>query len=197
MWVRLTAMLIGVVFLITGCNSLISQFFGTHKLRTYSIEESIASGIGDSDFIEVSGVWQTGDYIVVPPRNESDKPILIYPLLSKEQLNAMEAGEQVEPRFIAWTKDFSMACDEEKVCAPKIGTTAMGVVREMRKQKNKAHMLAENKYRLPSNVDYIEVGREPIAWYWNLLMVVGGLGLAFYIEARANKLQQMGGSEAN
>lgn len=197
MWVRLTAMLICIVFFITGCNSLISQFFGTHKLRAYSIENALSDGIGDSDFVEISGAWQTGDYIVVPPRNESDKPILIYPLLSEEQLRAMEEGDQVEPRFVAWTKNFSMACDEDNVCAPKIGVTATGVVREMRKQKNKAHMLSEKKYRLPANVDYIEVGRQPIAWYWNLLMVVGGLGVAFYIEARANKLRQMGGSEIN
>jgi hypothetical protein len=197
MWVRLTAMLICIVFFITGCNSLISQFFGTHKLRIYSIEEAITKGIGDSDFVEITGAWQTGDYIVVPPRNESDKPILIFPLLSEQQLREMEKGEQVAPRFIAWTKNFSIECDEQKTCAPKLGINAQGVIREMLRQKNKAHMLSEKKYVLPDNVNYIEVGRQPLEWYWNLLMVIAGLGVAFYIEVRANRLRKIGGSEVN
>jgi hypothetical protein len=190
-------MLICIVFFITGCNSLISQFFGTHKLRTFTIEEAISTGIGDSDFIALTGAWQTGDYIVVPPRNESDKPILIYPLLSEQQLAEMEKGEQVEPRFIAWTKNFSMECDDNKRCAPKLGINVQGVIRQMRRQKNKAHMLSEKKYILPDHVDYLEIGREPLEWYWNLLMVIGGLGVAFYIEARANRVRKIGGSGIN
>ena len=187
MWVRLVTMLICVVFLINGCNSLISQFFGTHKLRTFSAEQAVNEGIGDSDYIELTGMWRTGDYIVIPPRNDVDKAVLIFPLLTDDQVKTIEAGEQVEISTIGWTKNFSMECDQDNSCAPQEQLDARGVVREMRPEKKKAHMLDTNKYRLAENVTYVEVGRAPLAWYWNLLMVLGSLGLAFFMEARANR----------
>ncbi|MEL6660496.1 MAG: hypothetical protein AAFP77_17270 [Bacteroidota bacterium] len=195
MWVRIIAILFCVVFLINGCNSLISQFFGTHKLRTFSMSEVLETGIGDSDYVRIEGAWQSGDYIVVPPRTSAEKAILIFPLLSEDQLKAAEAGEVVEPRIICWTKDFSLNCDEENTCAPRTEVDLQGIIRKIRKQKNKAHLLATNKYSLPENVDYVEVGRSPLAWYWNLLIVLGSLGFAFFIEQRANKKRQLAGSE--
>ena len=187
MWVRLIAILFCVVFFITGCNSLISQFFGTHKLRSFEMEDVIKTGIEDSDYININGAWQTGDYIIVPPKNESDKFTLIYPLLSEAQLKALEQGEQVQPRIIGWKKVTSIECDEDHSCAPKMAVKAEGIIRQMRKQKNKAHMLAADRYQLPDNVDYMEMDREPLAWYWNMLMLIGGLGFTFFIEVRANK----------
>jgi len=159
------------------------------------MEETITTGVGDSDFVELIGAWQSGDYIVVPPRTDADKAILIYPLLAESQIEALKAGKQVKPRIIAWTKNFSMACDDEKNCVPLMPVAVQGVIREMRQQKNQAHLLPVLKYQLPDNVEYIEVGRQPLAWYWNLLMVLGGLGFAFYIESRANREQQISGKE--
>lgn len=197
MWFRLIAMLFCIVFFINGCNSLISQFFGTHKLRTFSMEEAMEKGIGDADFVELTGAWKSGDYIVVPPRTGADKAILIFPILSEKQMAAADAGEKVEPAFIGWTKDFSLDCDLENTCAPKIQGDIKGVVREMQKQKNKAHMLATNKYQLPEKVSYIEVGRQPLAWYWNLLFVAGGIGFAFWIESRAHRNRATTGAAKN
>lgn len=197
MWVRIIAILFCVVFLINGCNSLISQFFGTHKLRTYSMPDVLTDGLGDSDYVKIDNAWQSGDYIVVPPRTAAEKAVLIFPLLSEEQLAAAEAGKVVEPRIICWTREFSLNCDEENTCAPRAEVSKTGIIREMRRQKNKAHMLSANKYRLPENVDYVEIGREPLAWYWNLLIVLGSLGFAFYIEYRANKQRQLAGAEKN
>lgn len=197
MWVRMIAMLFCIVFFINGCNSLISQFFGTHKLRTFAMEDAVVEGIGDSDFVQLTGVWQSGDYIVVPPRTGADKAVLIFPLLTETQLADAEAGKKVQPRYIGWTKNFSLDCDVENTCAPRLNRDIKGIVREMQRQKNKAHMLAANKYELPENVEYIEVGRQPTAWYWNLLFVLGGFGLAFYIESRANRRGKLAGTAKN
>ena len=197
MWVRIIAILFCVVFLINSCNSLISQFFGTHKLRTFEMDNVLAEGIGDADFVEIENGWQSGDYIVVPPRTAAEKPVLIFPLLSEQQLAAAESGQVVQPRIICWTKEFSLNCDEENTCAPRTEVTMQGIVREMRRQKNKAHMLPANKYQLPENVDYIEVGRTPLAWYWNLLTLLGALGVAFFIEYRANRQRQLAGAQKN
>jgi len=175
------------VFFITGCNSLVSQLFGTHKLRSFSMEEVLAEGIADADYIEVSGAWQSGDYVVVPKLNASDKPILIYPLLSEAQLQQLEAGQKVRPQIIGWTKNFDPACDDAGTCAPKGPVSIKGVVREMRSAKNQVDALPQDKYTIPELVNYVEVDRAPLAWYWNVLMMVGGLAMAFYIENRASK----------
>ena len=45
----------GIVMMITGCNSLISQQFGTHQLRTVNMQDAVANGLGDADFIELDG----------------------------------------------------------------------------------------------------------------------------------------------
>ena len=161
------------------------------------MDEALEKGIGDADFVELTGAWKSGDYIVVPPRTGADKAILIFPLLSEKQMAAADAGEKVQPQFIGWTKEFSLDCDIENTCAPRLHGNVLGVVREMQRQKNKAHMLAANKYELSETVNYIEVGREPLAWYWNLLFVAGGIGLAFWIESRANKKRQMAGTAKN
>ena len=58
-------------------------------------------------------------------------------------------------------------------------------------------MLPANKYQLPENVDYIEVGRTPLAWYWNLLTLLGALGVAFFIEYRANRQRQLAAAQKN
>jgi len=191
MWIRLSAILLCIVFFITGCNSLISQFFGTHKLRHFDMENVLANGIEDADFVEIKNTWQTGDYIIVPKKNASDKVTLIYPILSDSQMEDLKLGKKVSPRIVAWQKMTSIACDSLKECAPKMKMNTLGIVREMRKQKNKAHLLPADKYELPGNVDYIEMGRTPLAWYWNVLMLVGGLGLAFFIESRANKARKL------
>lgn len=187
MWLRLTAILICIVFFINGCNSLISQFFGTHKLRVFSIEEALNKGIGDADYVRLDGAWKPGDYIVIPPKNAADKAVLLFPLLSKAQMAELDAGNVVQPKIIAWTKNFSMNCDEQNNCAPRLQVDAVGVVRKMQQDKNKAHLLPTASYQLPDNASYIEIDRHPIAWYWNLLMLVGGIGIAIYIEGRAQK----------
>lgn len=187
MWIRLATMLLCIVFFITGCNSLLSQFFGTHKLRAFEMPQVVNEGIGDADYIEVAETWQTGDYIVVPKINAGDKPIVIFPLLTNDQLSALEKGQRVTPKVIGWTKEFDLACDDTQTCADRGERTVTGVVRRMRRAKNKTASLPVEKYELTDDVYYVEVGRHPIAWYWNLLMIVGGLGLAFIIENRASK----------
>ncbi len=194
MWVRLTAILLCIVFFITGCNSLISQFFGTHKLRSLSVDEALDQGLGDADYVELLDAWQTGDYIVVPPKTTADRAVLIFPIVGKVQLEKLDAGQTITPQIIGWTKNFSIQCDDANNCAPRLNMDYQGIVREMRRQKNRAHMLPDNRYQLPEDVVYVEVGRAPLAWYWNLLMMLGGLGLAFYIESKAHWQRKIGAS---
>lgn len=62
-------------------------------------------GVGDADFVEISNVWLTGDYLIVPPRTSADRAVLIYPAVTQAQLALIDSGAVVLP-FIAWTRDF-------------------------------------------------------------------------------------------
>ena len=184
MWIKITLILTGTVFFISGCNSLVSQFFGTHKLRTFTAEQVLQQGVGDADYIEITDAWLTGDYMVVPPRNKADRAVLIYPVVSASQLAAIDSGKVVEPLAIAWTRNFDISCDTDQRCITRQQLRLEGVVRDMNKSKNKAHLLPAEHYRLPALPLYLESGRAPIAWYWNLLMMVGGLAVAYFYGMR-------------
>jgi hypothetical protein len=184
MWVRIVVILISVVFIITGCNSLMSQFFGTHKLRSFAAGTVATQGLGDADFVEIIGVWRTGDYLIVPPKNQADKPLLIYPILSDDQLERLDTGEVIKPLLIAWTKDFDPACDETHTCANREEINLKGIIRKPNPQKDRAGQLPKNRYAITEDIVYIEAGRAPLAWYWNLAMLLGGIGLIYSIERK-------------
>lgn len=181
---RLLTVLICLVVFINGCNSVVSQYFGTHKLRNFTIQQALNKGIGDSDFIELTGASPTGDFVFVPGKRANDPGIIIFPLLSEEQLAQLDQGQQVRPRVIAWTEDFNPDCVKQGNCVPRGVQTYKGIIRNLSKEKNKTSQLPAAKYALPKYVIYMETNREPIAWYWNVAMMVGAVLLAFIVERK-------------
>ena len=103
---RVIIVILCLTVFINGCNSLISLQFGTHKLRTISIDQVIENGVGDADYLEITGAWQTDDYIYVPGKKPPETAVIIYPLLSEDQVQKVESGQQIAPAVIAWTKQF-------------------------------------------------------------------------------------------
>lgn len=189
---RFIIVLACIVVFINGCNSLVSQYFGTHKLRTFTMEDAVKKGVGDSDYLELQKAWASGDYVFVPGKRKTDPSTLLYPLLTQAQLEQVEQGQQVQPHFIAWTQNFPTDCPSRDDCSPRRVADFKGVVRKPGKEFNGAKNLAANKYQLPSQVVYLEVNRAPIAWYWNLSMMVGAVLVAFLLEMRnfrKNKMQ--------
>lgn len=179
-----------IVLFINGCNSLISQNFGTHKLRTYTMEQVVRENIGDSDFIEVTGAWQSGDYIHAPGGRTSKKPILLYPLLDRTQLTALDSNRVVQPAIIAWTEEFSPDCLQKNNCIERKEFTLKGIVREIPDEKDRSDQFSAAKYKLPENVIFVEVNKAPIEWYWNVAMMVGAVLLAFTLERASFKKTQ-------
>jgi hypothetical protein len=179
---RVIVLLGCIIVFINGCNSLISQHFGTHKLRTFSMDEVIGNGIGDADFVEIHGAWQTGDFVYVPPRRGEKKGIILYPLLADRELTEADAGRKVAPRLIVWTEDFDPACVEQKNCIERKEVTLKGIIRELSREKNLSSELPKQKYDLSARIVYIEAGRAPLPWHWNLGMMAGAFLIAFYME---------------
>ena len=182
MWFRLVVVLAGIALTIGGCNSLVSQLFGTHKLRTFPLEAVAREGFGDADYVELTEAYQTGDVVVGPALHGTDRDIVLYPLLTPAQWQARQAGQTVEPVVIAWQKEGGQPCESCRTTGP---LTVRGLVREPNPRKNKSAELSTAGYRIAEKVYYLEAARQPLAWYWNVLMIAGGFGLALGVEARA------------
>jgi len=181
---RIITVLVCIVVFINGCNSLISLQFGTHKLRAYTMEEALTKGIGDADYIELRDAWTTGDYVYVSGKRKTDKPIIIFPLVSSAQLAQIDQGQTVQPRFIGWTEKFPAICVDNANCAPRLQGSFKGIIRDLSKEKDRTVQLSAQKFTLPADPIFVETGREPLAWYWNLAMMVAAFLIAFALERK-------------
>jgi hypothetical protein len=184
---RLLFVLGGIVLMINGCNSLLSQFFGTHKLHPYSAQAALGEGIGDADYVALTDSYRTGDFVVGPALHETDKDILLYPIFSQAQADSLSNGQVVTAGIIAWGTNYDPPCIERGDCIPMESLTATGLIREPNPRKNESAALATDQVQLAERLIFLEIDREPLAWYWNLLMFAGGLGLAFGVEAYVSK----------
>ena len=192
MLTRVLIVLVCVVVFITGCNSLVSQLTGTHRLRSYSMEEVELAGVGDADYVEIRGAWQTGDFLYGEPRKEDQRGIIQYPLLSEYRLQEYEKGGPVPVRVIAWEAEFDPPCLADTSCAEKQEVVLRGLVREVPDRGNRLSALDDHGYQLAERPVFIEAYREPMAWYWNVAMMTGAALLALAVEWR-----QLTGQKSN
>jgi hypothetical protein len=190
---RLVIVLGCVIFFINSCNSVISGLTGTHRLRTFTMEQVEKDGLGDSDFVEITGVWIPGDFLHAPPRPNERKGVVQYPALSQERYRRWQSGQPATTSVIVWTQGFDPNCVERKDCIKPGQTTIRGIVNKIPKVKNKLNELPA-AYRMTSGLIYIETERAPLAWYWHLALmgvaVVVGLGVEFYYNLRKKKTIQ-------
>ena len=107
---RLIIVLSGIVLMVNGCNGLLSQFFGTHKLRTFSAETALREGVGDADFVAFTDCYTTGRFTVGPALHDTDKDILLYPLYSSAQADSLQNGLTVTARLIGWETIYDPSC---------------------------------------------------------------------------------------
>lgn len=189
---RLLIVLGCVVLFVNSCNSVISAFAGTHKLRTFTMEQVEKSGVGDSDYLEITGVWVPGDFKHVPPRKGERKGAVEYPAMSRERYEQLQRGDSVRTSVIVWTQGFDPNCVQRGDCVTAGEKTIRGIVNRIPKAKNKVKELPA-KYQIPQHVIYIETERAPLAWYWHLALmgvaVLLGLGTEFYYNQRRKKLE--------
>jgi hypothetical protein len=187
---RLFFVLSGIVLMINGCNGLLSQFFGTHKLRTLSAETALREGVGDADYVALTDSYRNGKFVVGPALHAKDKDILLYPLLSTAQHDSLQRGQAITAGIVAWGTNYDPPCITRNDCIPAGNLRATGLIREPNPQKNTAFALTNDQIRLREQPIFMEIDRQPLAWYWNLLMFAGGIGLAFSVEAYATKRRQ-------
>lgn len=173
--------------MINGCNSLISQQFGTHSLHTMDYQEVVAEGVGDADFLEISGVT-VGEAMVNSSRESwLDANYVFRPLLSADQQTAWQAGEVVTADLIGWYNVDTTSCVNRAWCEPPRLPVISGLVSLPPADKHPKEDWTAERIMLAPEVTYLKLGDEPLPWYWNLAMLLGGLGLAVIPEARRHR----------
>lgn len=192
MWLRYLIIASGIVLMIGGCNGLLSQLFGTHKLRHFTIDTLRTTGLGDADYVSIDSAHSPGDFVVGPAIHPTDRDIVIFPLISEAERADMEQGKRIRPALLAWNKVSPEVQEGRDSIRIPLGTgTIRGLVRAPNKLKNTSDRLSEQGYDIPKDVYYLEADRAPLAWYWNLLMLIGGIGIALAAEARAARRRQL------
>ena len=187
MWIRLLIVLAGIVVMINGCNSLISQQFGTHKLRTLTVAEVNADGLEDADYVSLQEGELTENHLVGPALRASDEDYHLHAILTPEQKRRYTSGETVEAGIVGWYKLPYQDCTKNGDCMPPAPYNIQGLITEPSDKKNPIEQWADQRITLADDVVYIQLWKEPLAWYWNLLMFVGGLGAALLVEARRHR----------
>ena len=98
---RLTVLFVGVVLMITGCNGLLSTGFGTHKLRTLTAEQAVRNGVGDADYVALSGGYLRQDDAIQFERNGHTYRVVPFVPSDQSEETARLAvwyeGEGIEP----------------------------------------------------------------------------------------------------
>jgi hypothetical protein len=194
MILRIIIILICVFFFINGCSSLISGVTGTHRLRTLSMQDIQQSGVGDADYVEIAGAWSTGDYFFEPHRRASWPGFVQWPVLSAAQIDSLEQGRQVTVEVYAWTKQYEGACVEAGNCVERGAVPVKGLIRPLNKKYNKMASFSDTQYEMADHPVFIEYNRQPLAWYWNLgIMLLASL-LIILVEQQRLKKERSGAS---
>lgn len=181
MIIRIIIILLCLVFFINGCNNLVSQFFGTHKLRSLTMETFVREGVGDADYIRIDGAYLDGAFVYQQPEEAGYPPVLIYPVLA-----ASEAGSRAA--LLAWTADFFDPCVDSGDCIAKGKRSLKGVVQPLPREYLEG--LAELEamgYEWPEPPVMVKENEAPVAWYWNALMMLGAAAVAIGLEAIYNR----------
>lgn len=184
MLIRLIFLFGCIIAFINGCNNLISGVAGTHKLRVYEMEAAFQEGIGDADFIQVTGAYSDGSYLFFPSDKKYKKPMLIYPLLTKSQVKAHAEGKRVKPAFFGWTEKFDESCEVNHTCIQNGEMDVLGLIAASNRVKKGVSGLASMNFEVDDMPVFIKVGRKPIPWYWNLAMMVAAITIVLAIESR-------------
>ncbi len=179
MLIRVIFFLLCAAGFINSCNSLISLQIGTHKLRSFTMEEIEQDGIKDADYIEITDANIANEFIHAPVQKTGDKDIIIFPILSKN----IESPIKV----IGWQQKKDPSCIQSKNCLKSGIQSVKGVIRKIKKRRDLSGQLTDIYHQpIAASPIYIEVGQAPLAWYWHLLVLLITAGAVVLIELKAN-----------
>lgn len=173
---RIIFMLVCLVAFINGCSSLVSQRFGSHKLQVVDMAAVRTDGLGATDFIQLSDAQITGDFIFAPGKTENDRTVVLYPLVDAAQMDSLRQGQKVFVNLIGW-ENRRPGSEADTVSIATVPELYRGLIRKPGKRFEKVTALDSTRYGIANEVTYLAIGKQPLEWQWNVLI----MGIAFAI----------------
>ena len=179
MLIRVIFFLLCAAGFINSCNSLISLQIGTHKLRSFTMEEIKQNGIKDADYIEITDAVIPEQFVHAAIQKTGDKDIIIFPVFAHQTKNKPTEHIYV----VGWQQKKDPSCIQSKNCLEPGVRSIKGVIRKIKKRRDRSGELTEMYHQpLAQYPIYMEVGQAPLAWYWHLLVLVLTAGAIVLIE---------------
>ena len=153
----------GIIAMISGCNGLVSSTFGTHRLRELTFAEA-SRGVGDADYVRITDA-RLSDTVLARITGEADKRYY-FVAVQVDSNRPLQAVGAYQP--VAW----STTAFPTHPSATVTGTVESPptVVRES--------LVRQAALPPARTYVYLHVDRQPLAWYWQAALFVGGLLLA-------------------
>lgn len=172
--------------MVNGCNSLISQQFGTHSQHEFSLAQLRKDGVGDADFVVLTDATIGAPILNSPRVGWLDANYVYRPLLSAEAMAAWEAGDTVTTYVVGWYNVDTTSCQDPAWCQPKVSEQVYGLVAEPPLHKYPLEEWGTQRIAPAPAAEtvYVKLGDTPAPWYQNLAIFLGGLLIAIVPEAR-------------
>ena len=178
---RLIIFLVCTVAFINGCNSVISNFAGTHKLRQYTLSEIAKTGIGDADYIEITDASVSAEFTHIPGDKNFRRDLLIFPIVP----NTGATGNKLH--MIGWVKKFDSDCLKQNNCSQLIKDPLRGLISDVKRVKANLNQL-QQRYEFEENeIVYIELERSPFPWYWSMAIMITAVLIILVMEKQRLK----------
>ncbi|MBB4077908.1 hypothetical protein GGR28_000509 [Lewinella aquimaris] len=169
MW-RLLLVVIGLILMIGGCNGLVSSQFGTYRLRVIPVEAA-RKGVGDADYVRITGTGVSE----VAQGFLSSNGVKLRLFVAQPVTDA-----PLETHLIFWTESGATV-------SPVDTADLSGTVERPPSLPKLTAALNDAGVTLREPVTYVHLGERPLSWPWQLLMFLGGIGLAVTTEAVHHK----------
>ncbi|MEL7163098.1 MAG: hypothetical protein AAFN92_20225, partial [Bacteroidota bacterium] len=123
-------------------------------------------------------------FIVGPAMRAGDKDVVLRPILTELELERWHKGAILMVNLVGWMETEDPACVTYPGCPPLASVPVRGLVDEPAARKNPTADWRGHRIYLAEDTTYVKLNEEPLAWYWNLALFLGGLLLAVLPEAR-------------
>ncbi|MCB0634128.1 MAG: hypothetical protein R2824_33475 [Saprospiraceae bacterium] len=171
---RIILTFVSIAALINGCSGLISQQFGTGKLQVFAMKDLSQTDLSKKDFIQLSDAQITGDFIFAPGKVDNNRAVVLYPLVDEAQLDSLREGRKIHINLMAW-ENRRPGSEADTVSLGMQPKEYLGLIRPPGKRFEQPEALDSNKYQMSENLAYLAIGRKPLSWEWNAVIMMASL----------------------
>lgn len=183
---RIIFMFICIAAFINSCGSLVSQKFGSHRLQVMDMKALRDSGIGSTDFIQLSDAQITGDFVFAPGKSDNDRTVVLYPLVDTHQLDSLRNGQRVSVSLVGW-EHRRPGSEADTVSISTLQDVYRGLVQSPGKRFEKVSALDSTKYGFTDDLVYVAIGRHPVEWHWNVAVMAAAAVILFLLVSRLRR----------